>query len=102
MVWIYEFEAHPVFGPVVHPFFHDRLDAGKNQAGSSLLKLGELLVQPFASGRVDIADSYRKTVQIGPIILLHGKSPLCPPPGVSAPAHGASKRRAQPCRDCAR
>jgi len=55
MVWIYEFEAHPVFGPIVHPFFRDRLDAGKNRAGSSLLTLGELLVQPLASGRADIA-----------------------------------------------
>lgn len=59
MIWIYEFEAHPVFGPVVHPFFRDRLGTGRNRAGSSLLTLGELLVQPLAAGRSDIADQYR-------------------------------------------
>ncbi len=59
MIWIYEFEAHPVFGPVVQPFFRDRLATGLNQAGSSRLTLGELLVQPLAAGRADIADQYR-------------------------------------------
>ena len=67
MVWIYEFEAHADFGPIVHPFFRDRLDAGKNRTGSSLLTLGELLVQPLASGRADIADTYRRLFVSGPV-----------------------------------
>jgi predicted nucleic acid-binding protein len=58
-VWIYEFEGNPTYGPVVHPFFRDRLDAGKNRFGSSLLTLGELLVQPIVLGRTDLADRYR-------------------------------------------
>jgi hypothetical protein len=57
--WIYEVEAHPVFGPIVQPFFRDRLGAGKNPAGSSLLALGELLVQPLAVGRGDLANRYQ-------------------------------------------
>ena len=67
MVWIYEFESHPVFGPIVHPFFRDRLDTAKNRAGSSLLTLGELLVQPLAVGRNDIADQYRQLFTPGPV-----------------------------------
>ncbi len=65
VAWIYEVEAHSVFGPIVRPFFRDRLDAGKNQAGSSILTLGELLVQPLAAGRPDIADRYRAFFQPG-------------------------------------
>ncbi len=45
-IWIYEFEANSTYGPIVHPFFRDRLDAGKNRFGSSLLTLAEVLVQP--------------------------------------------------------
>jgi hypothetical protein len=44
MVWIYEFEAHPRFGPVVRTLFRDGLGTGRNSAGASLLVLGELLV----------------------------------------------------------
>src|SRR5262249_29219833 len=66
VILIYEVESNPVFGPVVHPFFHDRLNSGKNTAGSSLLALGELLVQPLALGRTDIADRYRMFFNAGP------------------------------------
>lgn len=66
VVWIYEVEANPVFGPVVHPFFRDRLSAGLNRAGSSLLTLGELLVQPLAMGRNDLADRYRGYLTTNP------------------------------------
>jgi predicted nucleic acid-binding protein len=58
-IWIYEFEAHPTYGPIVHPFFRDRLDVGKNCFGASLLTLGEVLVQPIALSRTDLADRYR-------------------------------------------
>jgi predicted nucleic acid-binding protein len=58
-IWIYEFEAHPTYGPIVNTFFRDRLDSGKNRSGSSLLTLGELLVRPIALGRTDLADRYR-------------------------------------------
>lgn len=58
-VWIYQVEAHPSFFPVVDPFFRDRLGQGRNPARSSLLSLGELLVQPLALGRADLANLYR-------------------------------------------
>lgn len=58
-VWIYEVELHPSFGPVVNPFFRDRLAWGKNRAGSSFLTLAELLVQPLSLGRSDLANQYR-------------------------------------------
>ena len=65
MVWIYELEAHPQFGPVVHSFFCDGLEAGRNPAGSSQLTLGELLVQPLSVGRADLADRYRRIFTTG-------------------------------------
>jgi predicted nucleic acid-binding protein len=58
-IWIYEFEANPTYGPIVQPFFRDRLDVGKNRFGSSLLALAEVLVQPLSLGRKDLADCYR-------------------------------------------
>jgi predicted nucleic acid-binding protein len=58
-VWIYEVEANPSFAPIVNPFFRDRLAWGRNLAGSSLLALGELLVQPLAVGRADLVNQYR-------------------------------------------
>ena len=58
-IWIYEFEANPKYGPIIHPFFRDRLDAGKNRFGASLVTLAEVLVQPIALGRKDLADRYR-------------------------------------------
>ena len=58
-IWIYEFEANPTYGPIVHPFFRDRLDAGKNRFGSSLLTLAEVLVLPIALGQKALADRYR-------------------------------------------
>lgn len=66
MIWIYETEGHTVFGPVVHPFFTDRIATGKNQTGSSLVTLGELLVQPLAVGNVQLADRYRQQFDAGP------------------------------------
>jgi predicted nucleic acid-binding protein len=59
VIWIYAVEANPVFGPIVRPFFDDRLATGQNRAGSSLLALAELLVQPLSLGRADLAASYR-------------------------------------------
>ncbi len=58
-VWIYQVESHPVFGPIVNPFFQDRLAWGKNRAGSTVLALAELLVQPLALGQTDLANQYR-------------------------------------------
>ena|SRR6266511_33489 len=62
MIWIYEVEADPVFGSIVRSFFRDRLAAGSNRAGSSILALGELLVRPLALGRADLVQSFRTAI----------------------------------------
>jgi predicted nucleic acid-binding protein len=59
VIWIYVVEANPVFGPAANLFFSERLARGLNQAGSSLLALGELLVQPLSLGNLNVADKYR-------------------------------------------
>ncbi len=66
VVWIYEFEAHPVFGQVTNVLFRDGFGAGHCRAACSLLALGELLVQPLAQGRPDLADRYRQIITPGP------------------------------------
>ena len=65
MVWIYEFEAHPRFGPLTGAFFRDALGSGRNPAGTSILALGELLVRPLAEGRLDLVDQYRRVLSNG-------------------------------------
>lgn len=65
MAWIYEFEAHPRFGPVTHALFTELIGTGRNPAGTSLLVLGELLVRPLALGRNDLAAEYRRIVKSG-------------------------------------
>jgi predicted nucleic acid-binding protein len=66
MIWIYETEGHPAFGPVAHPFFAQRLALGNNRAGSSLLTLGELLVQPLIAGQLSLIHRYRQQFTAAP------------------------------------
>jgi hypothetical protein len=66
VVWICEFEAHPVFGQVTQVLFRDGFGAGRFRAACSLLVLGELLVQPLAQGRQDLVDRYRQIIVSGP------------------------------------
>src|SRR5262249_16407811 len=66
VAWIYEFGANPVFGPVTNVLFRDGFGAGRFSASCSLLVLGELLVQPLAQGRLDLADRYRHIIVSGP------------------------------------
>ncbi|MBX9679314.1 MAG: PIN domain-containing protein [Gemmataceae bacterium] len=65
MVWIYAFESHPRYAPVVRIVFDEMLAPGRNRIGSSILTLGEVLVRPLALGRVDIAIEYRRAIQSG-------------------------------------
>ena len=48
------------------PFFRDRLNAGKNHAGASVLTLGELLVKPLTLGRMDLVAAYQTTFSARP------------------------------------
>jgi hypothetical protein len=66
VAWICEFEANPVFGQVTNVLFRDGFGAGRFSASCSLLVLGELLVQPIAQGRPDLADRYRRIIVSGP------------------------------------
>ncbi len=66
VVWIYEFEASPVFGPVTDSLFREGFGTGQIRASCSQLVLGELLVQPLARGRIDLADRYRQLIASGP------------------------------------
>lgn len=60
VVWIYEFEGNPLFGPVTRPLFEQGFGTGRCRAACSLLVLGEVLVKPLADSRLDIADRYRR------------------------------------------
>jgi predicted nucleic acid-binding protein len=66
VIWIYEFERNAVFGPMLEPFFRDRLNTGKNRAGASVLTLGEVLVKPLSLGRMDLVAAYRTTFSSRP------------------------------------
>jgi len=66
VVWIYELEANPVFGPITDDLFQNGFGSGHCRAGCSLLALGELLVQPLSVGRLDIVDEYRRLIAPGP------------------------------------
>jgi predicted nucleic acid-binding protein len=66
VVWIYEFEFHPVFGPVTRTLFRDGFDKAVCRAACSLLVLGEVLVQPLVKSRTDLADQYRLIISQGP------------------------------------
>ncbi len=66
VVWIYEFETHPVFGQVTNLLFREGFGTGRCRAACSLLALGELLVQPLAQGRPDLVDRYRQIITPSP------------------------------------
>jgi predicted nucleic acid-binding protein len=66
VIWIYELEANPIFGPITDDLFQNGFGSGHCRAGCSLLALGELLVQPLSQGRLDIADEYRRIIAPGP------------------------------------
>lgn len=55
---IYFIEDHPVYRPLVQPFF-DALDSGHLHVVTSTLTLLEVLIQPLRQGEAQLADSYR-------------------------------------------
>jgi predicted nucleic acid-binding protein len=54
---IYFIEKHPVYAPVITPFFEE-LDRGSFRVITSTLTLTEVLVHPFRNGKSDLADRY--------------------------------------------
>lgn len=70
VVWIYEFEFHPVFGPVTRILFREGFGKAVCRAASSLLVLGEVLVEPLAKSRTDVANRYRLIISPGPDLMV--------------------------------
>ncbi len=67
---IYMIEQHSIFGPVVLPFFSQRVDVGANPIVTSIISLAEVLIKPIALGRTDLVDSYRNLLTKGPHLTL--------------------------------
>lgn len=63
--WIYHFEQHLTYAPIVRPFF-DALDVDILRAGSSSVVLAELLVGPLKQSRQDLAERYSAEFVDGP------------------------------------
>jgi predicted nucleic acid-binding protein len=55
---IYFLEAHSIYGPVVRPFFEQRVDLGTNRAVTSVVSLAEILVKPLRAGRHDLVQQH--------------------------------------------
>ncbi len=51
---------------VTQKLFQDGFGKGAFRAACSLLVLGEVLVQPLARSRTDLADQYRRILASGP------------------------------------
>lgn len=62
--FIYFIEEHPRFLPVLDPIF-ERVDAGRLQAVSSSLTLLEVLVVPYRTGDVALAENYERILTRG-------------------------------------
>jgi hypothetical protein len=60
VVWIYEVEAYPSFGPVVPAFFRDRLDAGRNRTSWIGIASSSFRAEIFLCGRSRKLSSNRR------------------------------------------
>lgn len=56
--FIYYFEDHADFAPLLHPFFQD-LEAGRIRAITSVISLLEVLVHPLRQGDEKLASQYQ-------------------------------------------
>ena len=55
---IYLIEEHPIYLPIVRPFF-EAVDRGEFRVVTSMLTLTEVLVHPLRHGNRKLADQYR-------------------------------------------
>ncbi|NWF57474.1 MAG: PIN domain-containing protein [Syntrophaceae bacterium] len=58
MIFIYAFEEHRVYLPLVHPLFRE-LEKGKLTAVTSTLTIAECMVQPFRAKALELAARYK-------------------------------------------
>ncbi|MBY0524185.1 MAG: PIN domain-containing protein [Gemmataceae bacterium] len=56
---VYWIEQHADYHPILQPFFQTRLNAGLNEAVTSVVSLSEVLVKPFTLLRSDLVTQYR-------------------------------------------
>lgn len=58
MVFIYAFEEHPTYLPIIKPFF-SAVEKGEMEAVTSTVTLAECLVQPYRKKDMALASRYR-------------------------------------------
>ena len=58
MIFIYAFEEHPVYLPLIKPFWRE-VERGKIRAVTSTITLAECLVQPFRAKALELAARYK-------------------------------------------
>lgn len=68
---IYFIEAHPVYLPVVKPFFQ-QLEDGRFTAVTSTITLLEVLVHPLRQNRSDLVHKYRLIIRQAKGLTLYG------------------------------
>jgi len=73
--FIYSLEAHPVYGPLVRPFFESRVKTGLNTVVTSVVTLSEVLVQPLRCEQADLVDRYRTLLTRGRNLTLASITP---------------------------
>ena len=72
---IYFIEAHPKYGPLVLPFFEQRLQQGANQGVTSVVSLAEVLVKPLSASRQDLIQRFRDLLTRAPHLTLSDITP---------------------------
>lgn len=68
--FIYSLEAHPLYGPLLKPFFELRVKTGVNTVVTSAVTLAEVLVHPLRCQKVDLVARYRSLLTRGRNVVL--------------------------------
>lgn len=82
---IYFFEGHATYGPLVQPFFRQRVKSGANPIITSTVTLSELLVHPIRNKQFDVVARYRR-------FLAHGRNVTMVAVDPSVAEHAATLR----------
>lgn len=56
---IYWIEKHPLYYPILLPFFECRFEQGLSEAITSVVSFAEVLVKPLAMARADLVERYK-------------------------------------------
>jgi predicted nucleic acid-binding protein len=74
--FIYSLEAHPLYGPLVKPFFELRVKTGLNTIVTSVVTPSEVLVQPLRRQQTTLVDRYRTLLTRGRNVTLASINPV--------------------------